>query len=78
MFEDLSKKYQISKSWIADQIGVSRQYFQFALSRGLTPQEVQAIERIIAKKALELKLRAKDLEKFQIPEKFKQKKNLLN
>ena len=74
MFDYLFENYGISKSWIASQIGVSRQYFQYAEDRGFTPEEVVAIERAIALKARELQSRAKDLKDFKVPEQLKQRK----
>jgi len=44
MLDYLSKKTGIPKTWMAEQLGMSKQAFDYALERGLRDDEVQVLE----------------------------------
>ncbi len=67
MFDHLSKRYGITKTWVASQLNMSKQAFDYALERGLRPEEVEIIEQAITKAG-------KDLIEFKVPYTLKQKK----
>jgi hypothetical protein len=67
MFDYLSKKYGISKTWMASQLGMSYHAFLYALERGLTEDEVLIMEEAI-------RSAGKDLMAFKVPANLKQKK----
>lgn len=65
--EALCDRCGITKTWLAKQLGMSREAFTYALVRGLRPEEVEVLEYA-------LKLSAKEMASFQIPTSFKQQK----
>lgn len=65
MLDRLSKRSGIPKSWMAEQIGMSREGFHYALERGLRPAEVEILEAAFRELG-------KELVRFRIPDHLKQ------
>lgn len=67
MFDHLSKRYGITKTWVASQLNMTRQAFDYALERGFNEREIEIIEEAIQKAG-------KDLSTFKVPSSLKYKK----
>jgi DNA-binding phage protein len=65
MLDHLSRKTGISKTWMAEQIGMSYEAFYYALQRGLRPAEIEILEAAFREVG-------RELIRFKVPEHLKQ------